>query len=69
MACVCECVCVCVGVCVCERERVYACVCVCVGARARVYKEYFIYVILFDVIHSERKGSPSICGVLIAVWF
>ena len=43
------------------------CVCACVRARVyvRVYKAFFIYVISFNVIQIERKGTPSICGALI----
>jgi len=58
-------------VCVCVCVFVYVCVCVCVWVCVcvRVYKAFFIYVISFDLIHIERKGSPSIFGVLIEVWF
>jgi hypothetical protein len=47
---------------VCVRVLVRMCVRVSI-------KHFLVYVITFEVIHLERKGSPSVGGVLIQVWF
>ena len=53
----CLCVCVCISVC-------GVCVCACTSI-----KNFFIYVISFDMIRFERKFRPSTGGALIQVWF